>query len=59
MLGKKLAAGGFGTVYRGDLMEEDGDSIEVVIKKVIFIKMSSLCGIFLSLLSSTNNIVHA
>lgn len=34
LLGKKLAAGGFGTVYRGDLMEENGQSTEVVIKKV-------------------------
>ena len=35
ILGKKLAAGGFGTVYRGDLIEENGDETEVVIKKVI------------------------
>lgn len=34
MLGKKLAAGGFGTVFRGSLMEEKGEDTEVVIKKV-------------------------
>lgn len=33
ILGKKLAAGGFGTVFRGDLIEEDESSSEVVIKK--------------------------
>ena len=46
LLGKKLAAGGFGTVYRGDLMEEDGARTEVVIKKVdpgifVFYKITS------------------
>lgn len=34
ILGKKLAAGGFGTVFRGSLVEENGDTSEVVIKKV-------------------------
>lgn len=34
ILGKKLAAGGFGTVFRGDLVEENGEEVEVVVKKV-------------------------
>lgn len=34
VMGKKLAQGGFGTVYRGQLREEDGSLTEVVIKRV-------------------------
>jgi hypothetical protein len=34
ILGKKMAAGGFGTVFRGSLLEDNGNSSEVVIKKV-------------------------
>ena len=33
-MGKKLAQGGFGTVYRGQLKEDDGALTEVVIKRV-------------------------
>ena len=35
-LGKKLATGGFGTVYRADLVddEEPTDSLPVIVKKV-------------------------
>ena len=34
-LGKKLATGGFGTVYRADLVdEESGEVREVIVKKV-------------------------
>ena len=34
MLGKKLAAGGFGTVYRADLIKEDKEVQPVIVKKV-------------------------
>lgn len=34
VLGKKLAQGGFGTVYRGELLEDNGKTEDVVIKKV-------------------------
>ena len=34
-LGKKLATGGFGTVYRADLVDEEtGEEREVIVKKV-------------------------
>ena len=34
-MGKKLAQGGFGTVYRGDMVDDDTDEVtEVIIKKV-------------------------
>ena len=34
-LGKKLATGGFGTVYRADLLDEEtGEEREVIVKKV-------------------------
>jgi len=34
-MGKKLAQGGFGTVYRGELIEGDGGGMApVVVKKV-------------------------
>lgn len=33
ILGKKLATGGFGTVYRGDLVAEDGTTTPIIVKK--------------------------
>ena len=34
VLGKKLASGGFGTVYRGDLVDEDDKERAIIVKKV-------------------------
>ena len=34
MLGKKLASGGFGSVFLGELREEDGSMRPIVVKKV-------------------------
>lgn len=34
ILGRKLATGGFGTVFLGDLRKEDGTLVPVVVKKV-------------------------
>jgi hypothetical protein len=33
-MGRKLATGGFGTVYKGELKQADGKKVPVVIKKV-------------------------
>ncbi len=35
-LGKKIATGGFGTVYRGDLIDDEapGEARAVIVKKV-------------------------
>ncbi len=33
-LGKKLGSGGFGSVYKGELLDEDGSTTAVVVKKV-------------------------
>jgi hypothetical protein len=33
-LGRQLATGGFGTVYKATLKEEDGSEMPVVVKKV-------------------------
>ena len=35
VLGKKLAAGGFGTVYKADLVKENDELQPVIVKKVI------------------------
>jgi hypothetical protein len=35
-LGKKLATGGFGSVFLGQLKEEDGSEQMVIVKKVSF-----------------------
>lgn len=34
ILGRKLATGGFGTVYRGELLCRDGSKMPIIIKKV-------------------------
>ena len=35
-LGKKIATGGFGTVYRGELIDDrTGESSSVIVKKVV------------------------
>lgn len=34
ILGRKLATGGFGTVFRADLKEGDGTTTPVILKKV-------------------------
>lgn len=33
-MGRKLATGGFGTVYKGELKQADGKKVPVVVKKV-------------------------
>ena len=43
VLGKKLATGGFGTVYRGVLNTVDGGQLPIIVKKV----RSCLSGKFL------------
>ena len=35
VLGKKLGGGGFGLVYKAELIKEDGESVEAVVKKVM------------------------
>ena len=33
-LGRKIATGGFGTVFKGELFDENDDSSRVIVKKV-------------------------
>eukprot|EP00983_Pelagomonas_calceolata_P092442 1157664-Pelagomonas_calceolata.AAC.4 len=43
ILGRKLATGGFGTVFLGDLRKEDGTKVPVVVKKVLIWDQISHC----------------
>ena len=43
-MGRKLATGGFGSVFLGELKEADGSTSTVVVKKVCYVRQ--LCYAF-------------